>query len=127
MKSLGNEAKNAEPLRRISELKSLRNLRPCVDAPYLLRIEGRLENAELPFDTKHPLIFPSRHPLTRLIVIQEHVEAGHTGPSYTLRRTRQRFWIVHGISSVKRYLGDCAKCALRKATPVRRLMADLPA
>ena len=95
LKSLGNEAKNTEQLRRIFELKSLRNLRPSVDASYLLRVGGRLENAELLLDTKHPLILPSRHPLTRLIVIQEHVEAGHAGPSYTLMRTRQRFWIVH--------------------------------
>ena len=130
LKSLGNEAKNAEQLRWISELKSLRNLRPWVDASYLLRVEGRLENAKLPLDTKHPFILPSRHSLTRLIVIQEHVEAGHAGhagPSYTLMRTRQRFWIVHGISSVKRYLGDCGMYALCKATPVRQLMADLPA
>ena len=37
------------------------------------------------------------------------------------------FWIAFGISSVKRYLTECAKCAMRKATPVRQLMADLPA
>ena len=46
LKSLGNEAKNAEQLQRISELKSL----PLC----LLRGEERLENAELPVDTKHP-------------------------------------------------------------------------
>ena len=76
LKSLANEAKNVKQLLRISELKSLCNFRPCVDASYLLCVERRLENADLPIDTKHPLILPSRHPLTRLIVIQEHVEAG---------------------------------------------------
>ena len=60
LKSLGNEAKNTEQLRQISELNSLRNLRPCLDASCLLRVEGRLENADLPFDTKHSLILPSR-------------------------------------------------------------------
>ena len=39
--------------------------------------------------------------------------------------TRQRFWIIHGIGSVKHYLSDCAKCSILKAKPVRQLMADL--
>ena len=84
----------------------------------MLRVEGRLENANLPTDTKYPLILPSKHPLTRLIIFDEHAKAGQAGPCYTLMRTRQRFWIVYAISSVKRYLTKCVKCAMRKATPV---------
>ena len=56
-------------MRKLNELKSLRNLRPCVDSDLMLRVEGRLENAELPVDTRHPFIIPSRHALTRLIVL----------------------------------------------------------
>ena len=93
----------------------------------MLRIDGRLENAELPLDTRHPLILPSKHALTRLIVLHEHVEAGHAGPSYSLMQTRQQFWIIHGISSVKSILSKCSKCARRKATSIHQLMADLPA
>ena len=113
-------------MRQVSELRTLRNLRPCVDRDLLLRIEGRLENADLPLDTKHPIILPSRHALTRLIVLHEHCNSGHAGPTYTLMKTRRRYWIIYGISSVKRSLGDCSKCRLRKATPIRQLMADLP-
>ena len=93
----------------------------------MLRIDGRLENAELPLGTRHPPILPSKHALTRLIVLYEHVWAGHTGPSYTLMRTRQQFWIIHGISSVQSILSKCSKCARRKATPICQLIADLPA
>ena len=53
-------------------------------------------------------------------------DAGYAGPSYTLMLTRQRFWIILGISSVKRYLAECGKCALDKTKPVRQLMSDLP-
>ena len=92
----------------------------------MLRVECRLENADLPTDTKHPLIPPSIHILTRLIILDEHAKAGHASPCYTLMRTRQRFWIAYGISSVKRYLTEWVTCAMRKATPIRQLMADLP-
>ena len=121
LKKLTDNAVNSDDLRRISELKSLRDLRPCVDDRQMLRVDDRLENSELPVDSKHPLILPGSHALTRLIVLNEHVLAGHAGPSYVLMNTRQRFWIIRGISSVKRYLSDCSKC-----TPIRQLMADLP-
>ena len=77
-----------------NELKSLRNSRPCVGHSMLLRVDGRLENADLPIDMNHPIILPGRHPLTRLIILDEHSKCGHAGPSYTLMKTRQRFWTI---------------------------------
>ena len=105
----------------------LQNLRPCAGSDLLFRVDGRLENAELSVDSKHPIILPGRHALTRLIVLDEHSNAGHAKPSYTLMKTRQRFWIIHGISSVKQYIAECSNCALYKAKPIRQLVADLPA
>ena len=127
LKQLNGKAKNPESMRRLNELKALRNLRPCVGSDNLLRIEGRLENASaLPVDTKHPMILPGRHPLTGLIVLNIHTLAGHCGPAYTLMKSRRRFWIIHGVSSVKHYIANCGKCALLKAKPIRQLMSDLP-
>ena len=97
-----------------------------MDLDNSLRIEGRLENAGFPLDSKHPLILPGRHPLTGLIVQYQHEQAGHGGPAYTLMKTREHFWIIQGISSVKFYIANCGKCALLKAKPVCQLMADLP-
>ena len=110
----------------LNELKTLRNLRPCLDSESPFRVEGRLLNSELPIDTRQPFIIPSRHALSRLIILHEHVQAGHAGLAYTLMQTRQQFWIIFGNGSVKHYLSDCAKCALRKAKPVRQLLSDLP-
>ena len=81
----------------------------------------------LPVNTKHPVILPSRHPLTRLIVLNAHERAGHGGPKYTFTKTLENFWIIHGNSSVKHYIADCVKCAILKAKSIRQLMADLPA
>ena len=126
LKKLQSNVNSAEQRRKINKLKTLHNLRPCVDAEFMLRVEGRLENAELPIDTRHPFILPSRHALTRLIIMNEHTLAGHAGPSYTLMQTRQRFWVIFGNGSVKFYISECAECALQKAKPIRQLMADLP-
>ena len=77
LKRMSEKAVDVDDLRRISELKTLRPLRPCIDVGSILRVEGRLENAELPLDAKHPIILPSRHALTRLIVLYEHIKAAH--------------------------------------------------
>ena len=75
LKQLNGKAKNPESMRRLNELKALRNLRPCVGSDNLLRIEGRLENASaFPVDTKHPMILPGCHPLTELIVLNDVTE-----------------------------------------------------
>ena len=42
-----------------------------------------------------------------------------------LMNTRQRFWIIDAIGSVKHYRLDCAKCSILKAKPVRQLIAYL--
>ena len=91
-----------EHVRCVSELKTLRNLRPCVDNDLMSRVEGHLENAVFPTDTKRRLIPLSRHLLTGLIILDEHAKAVHAGPCCTLMHTRQRFWILYRISSVKR-------------------------
>ena len=96
-------ASNPDEKRRNYEIKTLRNLHPCVGQDMLSRMDGRLENADLPTDAKYPLILPARHALTRLIVFSEHAIIG----------------------SVKHYLLDCAKCSILKANSVRQLIAYL--
>ena len=86
IKRLYSNAKDPDSSRRLNELKTLRNLRPCVGSDNLLRVEGRLENASLPVNTKYLIILPGRHPLTRLIVLYAHERAGHGGPTYTLTK-----------------------------------------
>ena len=79
-----NLAVNSEQTRQVNELKTLRNLRPCLGPNSVLRVEGSLENADLPTNTKHSIILPGRLALTRLHVLYEHSNMGHAGPSYTL-------------------------------------------
>ena len=118
---------SARSKRRVKELRCLKKFRPCVDRCGLLRIEGRLSNAhELSFDAKHPLVLPSRNPLTRLVVLFYHQKDEHCGVQHTLLLTRQKFWIVNGNASVKAYLRECGVCSIKKAKPIVTLMSDLP-
>ena len=92
----------------------------------MLWIEGRLSQSELPTDEKFPIILPSRHPFTCLLVLRCHQECVHGGIQYTLMLTRRQFWIIPGLSSVRHYTERCNQCNIKRAHPLRQLIADLP-
>ena len=105
----------------------MNRFRLCVDNESLVRVEGRLSNSPaLTEDMKHPLILPSECALTRLEVLQYHVDSCHVGVQHTLLSTRKKFWIVNGNAAGKRYLSQRGRCSLEKTKPVRQLIADLP-
>ncbi|GFX29799.1 integrase catalytic domain-containing protein [Trichonephila clavipes] len=72
--------KQNEQLRSSSEIKSLV---PYLDENNLLRLTGRLLEADLCFGEKHPVILPRRCKFTELLVIREHERIGHCGVSAT--------------------------------------------
>ena len=65
--------------KNLADLRSLRCLRPYVSSDGILRIEGRLEKATLHTDEKIPIVMPSRHPFTRLLVLHCHERCAHGG------------------------------------------------
>ena len=104
---------------------ALRKLRPILVLG-LLRIGGRLQNSPLNVDARHPFVLPKRHHVAELIIRHYHLRVGHCGTQYVLAATRERFWIVHGHSTVRHYLKNCQTCLLWKARACGRVMAPLP-
>ncbi|GAA53477.1 hypothetical protein CLF_110326, partial [Clonorchis sinensis] len=92
----------------------------------LLCVGGRLDNLMWPHVAKHPIILPSKHNVTRLIVWNAHVLNGHCGLSHTLSELRQRYWIVQGVSMAKRVLHSCWTCQRNLTTASRQVMTPLP-
>ena len=62
----------------------------------VLRCGGRLKNAALPLDTRHPILLPPEHHITRLIINKAHLDVYHNGAQETLVQVRARFWITRG-------------------------------
>ena len=93
----------------------------------LLRIGGRLDNAELSFDLKHPIILSENSHLTVLIVEDAHCRSvGPAGVSSTLNSICQRYWIINAKVCVKRIIDRCISCKKRNSRTVNHIMADLP-
>ena len=127
-----------EPTRRSSERKRLRERLNCIGyasplrklSPFLhdgvICVGGRLNNASIPFSAKHPMILPSKHPVTDLIIKDYHEKEGHVGACHVLASLRQRFWNLRGNAAVRRVLGKCLKYRFWNSSPCDQIMAQLP-
>lgn len=108
---------------------SLTRLNPKSDGDGLLRMDGRLRFADdLPYNTRHPILLPKNHPVTRLVVVDAHERLGHgSGVEHVLTELRSRFWIVKGRRVVRSITEACAECRRRFTTKTgSQMMAPLP-
>ena len=107
---------------------SLTQLNPKGDGDGLL-MDGRFRFAdELPYDTRHPILLPKDHPLTRLVLTDAHERLGHgAGVEQVLTELRSRFWIVKGRRMVRNVTEACAECRRRFTMKIgHQMMAPLP-
>ena len=80
------------------------------DEEVVIRLEGRLKNADLAFSSKHPTHLPKRHYFTDLIIIDAHKRLIHADLKDTLNEVRSELWIIQGCSNVKSLLRKCVTC-----------------
>lgn len=67
----------------------------------VLRAGGRLVNAPIDEDMRHPIILPYVGHVTDLIIDYYHVSIGHMGQESVLSSLRKKFWIVKGRSAMQ--------------------------
>ena len=88
---------------------------------------GRLTDAPIPYDQKHRIILPSNHPVTRLIINDEHVRLMHSGCLGTIAYLITRYWLLSCKNAVKNVLRQCVRCFRVKPVGTEYIMGSLPA
>ena len=90
------EAKGSSPLFRLD---------PFLDLNDLVRIGGRIRQASLSQDTKHPVVLPGQGHITKILASHCHEKALHQGKGITLNEIRSSgFWIIGGGTMVSRMI-----------------------
>lgn len=105
---------------------NLKSLYPFIDANGLLRVGGRLQNSDLPFAKKFPIILPNKCHLTKIIILNQHLSFLHGGLKLLLSTLSQKYHIVNGIREIKSVLHKCIICHRYKADSAKQLMGSLP-
>lgn len=99
---------------------------PFIDRNGLLRVGGRLHNAKIDEEAKHPYILPKTSPLTKLIIAEAHLRTLHGGTQVTLGLIRQTCWIVGGRVPVRSFILKCTRCVRYRGLRAQQLMGQLP-
>ena len=73
-----------------------------LDDDSLIRCRGRLQYAQLPHNTKFPILMPKKSHLSTVIVRATHCMVLHGGARETLTELRQSYWIPKGRQLIKK-------------------------
>ena len=106
-------------------LRKLQALNPC-KVNGILRVGGRLQNSPLDKCAKHPILLPTHHHVTKLLILEIHTREGHLGCNHIINAIRERYWILKGRTAVKSALKECINCRFWKAKPGKQQMGELP-
>lgn len=74
----------------VDKKSKTRNLKPFIDKSGILRVGGRLENAYIDDEMKHPAIIPHSSKLTELLIDHAHKSTFHGGARVTSAYLRQK-------------------------------------
>lgn len=109
------------------EISSLKNLNPFLDQDQVMRVGGRLQNSNFDYNKIHPVILSSKHHLTELLFLNEHLRLLHAGPQLTLASLRERYWPIRGRNLAKKIVHRCVTCVRNNPKSVSLKMGNLPA
>lgn len=102
------------------------NLNPRLDSAGVIRVGGRLQNADVPSAAKEPMLIPRESKLAVLLCDYYHHKYLHSGPRATYAAIVQVYWIPSGYQLVKKTIRKCLICYKLRAKPQQPKMAPLP-
>ena len=107
------------------------SLSPFLDEEGIIRVGGRLENADFCYSRKHQILLPKAGPLVTRIVWHFHsgeafppLKGSHKRGEALIAEVRNQFWILGGRRAIK--ISSCLWCKLLYAHPQVPNMSSLP-
>ena len=109
----------------VDHRSKLSSLNPRLDENGIMRVGGRLEFANIPYNTKHPIIL-QKSELADLIINEAHHSTLHGGNRLVESIIRRKYWITGLKNAIKKCIHRCTKCLRYKKEQQYQLMGTLP-
>ena len=125
--AFGEDIERIKRSGKISRLSLLEKLSPIIDGERILRVGGRLNQADLANEERHPIIQPKSSHVSSLLIRHYHERVQHQGRVLThgaLRRSG--YWILGGKRVINCIIEKCVKCKKLRGQCQIQKMADLP-
>ena len=81
-----------------------------VNEDFVICCRGHLNQSDLPSTMKNPILLPTKHGFTELLVRFKHFAVHHDGTPATLAAVREKCWIIKGRSLVRKIIHRCTIC-----------------
>ena len=94
-----------------------------LDENGIIRACSCIRNSSVSDSTKSPILLPTRHRYTELLIWEYHYRMLHIGIQDTLNAMRQKYWILKGTSVVKRVWRLCIICKWVDDIPYKHTIA----
>ena len=65
-----------------------------------IAVGGRLQNSSSDYQSKHQLQLPSKHQVTKLLIIDVDESVSHLGQEYVLNSLRQKYLIFKRLAAL---------------------------
>ncbi|XP_055523135.1 uncharacterized protein LOC129717295 [Wyeomyia smithii] len=121
------ELKDLREGRSVDKRSKIRRLNPFLDPEGVLRVGGRLNLSQLPYQAKHPALLPSFHPFSLLIAQHYHHQMFHAGGRLLLSAIREEFWPLQGRKLAHNTVRRCFRCTRLDPVPAQQRIGQLPA
>lgn len=92
----------------------------------IVRVGGRLNYSDLPYNQKHPILLPKNNRFVDLLIDHYHQENLHTGAHLVMSLLSLKYWILSVRTQVKQRIRLCNVCFRVKPQPIYPKMAPLP-
>ena len=101
--------------RKYEDIKFSLNLVKNSDG--IIRAYVRIQLANLPEETRKPIMLERSHRLAELILLDCHERVKHNGVRETLVESQSQYWVSRGKSFVKKLLYRCTLCRYLNSRP----------
>jgi len=106
--------------------KKLARLSPYLDVGGVIRVGGRLRNAQMSEQQKRPILLSKSSYLSKLIIRHWHIYSCHSGTRLLMSVLSRQFWILSARRIIGNVIKNCSICVRMAAVNVQPVMADLP-
>lgn len=110
--TFADETKELMKQNEVSSRSHLLPLSPFLDKDGLMRARGRLRKANIEYQTKHPIILSSKHPVVKLFLEHQHRQYHHQGVEYIRSQLQQKFWILGLRNELRATKHRCKQCRI---------------
>ncbi|XP_046969714.1 uncharacterized protein LOC124537047 [Vanessa cardui] len=121
-----DEKRNLVKSKNVGTKSKIKALNPFLDKVGLLRVGGRMENSELPDNSKHPIIINGDSHIAKLIVTDAHEKTLNGGQQLTCNLVKTKYWVTNLKKLAKRVVHSCIACTRNAAKFRTPLMGQLP-